>query len=470
MVTDNNGQEVLSTQKLFVLDTNVLMHDPTSLFHFEEHDVYLPMIVLEELDHQKKGMGEAQRNARETSRLIDALMRPHNKLDGSGIPLILPFIRADGNLIIQDEQIDIKLPVLPGSNDNSIIGIAKYLQDTHATHQVILVSKDINMRIKAKACGVLVEDYFNDKSLEDSDILPKGSVELSHDFWTTHDDLEAWHRGGEDFYNVANMPCDAKQPNTFVYLESPERRPFFAVVDECRGSGTILRVIHPERFLGKDDTFGIYARNREQAFALHALRDPNIDFITLLGVAGTGKTLMTLAAALQQTIEEKLYSEIIMTRATVPIGEDIGFLPGTEAEKMGAWMGALDDNLEVLLKPDPDSEDWKHKTTIDLLRSRIKVKSMSFFRGRTFQRKFLIIDEAQNLTPKEMKTLITRAGPDTKVVCMGNLNQIDTPYLTEGSSGLTYVVDRFRGWKHFAHITLERGERSRLADHANEVL
>ena len=216
--------------------------------------------------------------------------------------------------------------------------------------------------------------------------------------------------------------------------------------------------------------WGITTRNREQNFALNLLMNPEIDFVSLVGQAGTGKTLLTLAAGLAQTLEQKTYSEIIMTRVTVPVGEDIGFLPGTEEEKMTPWMGALEDNLDVLNKTDDEAGEWGRAATRDLIRSRIKVKSLNFMRGRTFINKFLIIDECQNLTPKQMKTLITRAGPGTKVVCLGNISQIDTPYLTEGSSGLTYVVDRFKGWSHSGHVTLQRGERSRLADHAAEIL
>jgi PhoH-like ATPase len=192
--------------------------------------------------------------------------------------------------------------------------------------------------------------------------------------------------------------------------------------------------------------------------------------VSLLGQAGTGKTLLALAAGLMQTLETKQYSEIIITRVTVPVGEDIGFLPGTEEEKMTPWMGALEDNLEILDKTDEEAGEWGRAATRDLIRSRIKIKSLNFMRGRTFVSKYLILDEAQNLTPKQMKTLITRAGPGTKVVCLGNIAQIDTPYLTEGSSGLTYVVDRMKGWLHSGHVTLQRGERSRLADHAAEAL
>jgi PhoH-like ATPase len=215
--------------------------------------------------------------------------------------------------------------------------------------------------------------------------------------------------------------------------------------------------------------WGINARNREQNFALNLLMDPEVDFITLLGQAGTGKTLLALAAGLAQTLEDKRYREIIMTRVTVSVGEDIGFLPGTEEEKMAPWMGALMDNLEVLTKSE-NGGDWGRAATNDLLQNRIKIRSLNFMRGRTFLNKYLIIDEAQNLTSKQMKTLVTRAGPGTKVVCLGNVAQIDTPYLTETTSGLTYVVDRFKDWAHSGHITLKRGERSRLADFASEAL
>jgi PhoH-like ATPase len=220
----------------------------------------------------------------------------------------------------------------------------------------------------------------------------------------------------------------------------------------------------------KNAVWGVYARNIEQCLAMNLLMDPDIDFVTILGQAGTGKTLLTLAAALTQTLDMRKFTEIIVTRATVSVGEDIGYLPGTEEEKMAPWMGALEDNLEVLNKSDRSMGEWARNAAVDLIKSRIRVKSMSFMRGRTFLNKFVIIDEAQNLSPKQMKTLITRAGPGSKIVCLGNIAQIDTPYLTEGSSGLTYVVDRFKGWSHAGHVTLQRGERSRLADYASEVL
>jgi PhoH-like ATPase len=325
------------------------------------------------------------------------------------------------------------------------------------------------MRIKARALGLAAQDYFNDKVLEDTDLLYSGVRELPADFWEKNGkDMKSGTQGGHTFYNIKGPMCRDLLVNEFVYQDDAEK-PFLAVVASQQDNAATLLTL-TDYTHSKNAIWGITARNREQNFVLNLLMNPEIDFVTLLGQAGTGKTLLTLAAGLMQTLESKLYSEIIMTRVTVPVGEDIGFLPGTEEEKMSPWMGALDDNLDVLNQTSDEGGEWGRAATRDLIRSRIKIKSLNFMRGRTFLNKYLIIDEAQNLTPKQMKTLITRAGPGTKVVCMGNIAQIDTPYLTEGSSGLTYVVDRFKGWAHSGHVTLMRGERSRLADHAAEVL
>jgi PhoH-like ATPase len=457
--------------KLFVLDTNVLMHDPTSLFRFEEHDVFLPMMTLEELDNNKKGVTEVARNARQASRYIDEIVSKAVDKIHAGISLKrYPADTATGRLFLQTEAIHGVAPAtLPmGKGDNQIIGVVMHLAGKFPQRQVVLVSKDINMRIKAHALGLHAEDYFNDKVLEDTDILYTGVRELPADFWDTHGkDVESWKKEGRTFYRVKGPLCQQLVVNEFVFQESD--RPLHAIVREQAGRSCVLETVRDFAH-HRNNVWGITARNREQNFALNLLMNPEIDFVTLLGQAGSGKTLMTLAAGLTQTLEAKLYSEIIITRVTVPLGEDIGFLPGTEEEKMTPWMGALEDNLDVLQSTDDEAGDWGRAATRDLIRSRIKVKSLNFMRGRTFINKFLIIDEAQNLTPKQMKTLITRAGPGTKVVCLGNIAQIDTPYLTEGSSGLTYVVDRMKGWAHSGHITLQRGERSRLADHAAEVL
>jgi len=462
--------------KIFVLDTNVLMHDPSSLFRFEEHDVFLPIMTLEELDNHKKGMSEIARNARQTSRTLDELLAANGEDNiDEGIDLYGPSKKlASGRLYLQTEAISADLPQgLPTSKvDNQILSVVIHLQKKFPKRPVILVSKDINMRIKSRALNLLAEDYFNDKVLEDTDILYSGTRALPDNFWDKHGKgMESWKKDSRTYYKVTGPLCPQMLVNECIWLEKDG---FTAIVKETAGKTAVLETLidysHP-----KNAVWGIMARNREQNFAMNLLMNPDIDFVTLLGQAGTGKTLLTLAAGLTQVLESKLFAEIIMTRATVPVGEDIGFLPGTEEEKMAPWMGALEDNLDVLTHTDEASSgayggDWGKAATNDIIRSRIKVKSMNFMRGRTFLKKYLIIDEAQNLTPKQMKTLVTRAGPGTKVVCLGNIAQIDTPYLTEGSSGLTYVVDRFKGWPHSGHITLQRGERSRLADHAAEVL
>jgi PhoH-like ATPase len=459
--------------RLFVLDTNVLMHDPTSIFRFDEHDIYIPMITLEELDGHKKGMSEVARNVRQVSRDLDALASGGITEGQDGIPLAKTGHKeALGKLYFQTQLLDVKLPAgLPqGKADNQILGVVQSLRDKFVGKDVVLVSKDINMRVKARALGLPAEDYFNDKTLDDVDLLYTGVLPLPPDFWERHGKtMESWQQGGYTYYRISGPLVPVLLINQFVYLETPGAAPLYARVTEITGKTAVLKTLR-EYTHQKNAVWGVTARNREQNFALNLLMDPECDFITLTGTAGTGKTLMTLAAGLSQVMDERRYTEIIVTRVTVPVGEDIGFLPGTEEEKMGPWMGALDDNLEVLARSDSSAGEWGRAATNDLVRSKIKIKSLNFMRGRTFLNKYVIIDEAQNLTPKQMKTLITRAGPGTKIVCLGNLAQIDTPYLTEGSSGLTYAVDRFKGWPHSGHIMLARGERSRLADFASEVL
>ena len=467
-------------RKLFVLDTNVLMHDPSSLFRFEEHDVYLPMMTLEELDDHKKGMSEVARNARQVSRTLDALIAD---IDDDAIEAGIPLAKlgnkdAKGRLYFQTRlQAGPTLPEgLPvGKADNQILGVVRNLETEQPGRAIVLVSKDINMRIKARALGLPAEDYFNDHVLEDTDLLYSGIVQLPDDFWTKHGkDMESWQENkngaSATYYRVTGPVIPTLMANQFVYLEPKNgEAAFYGQVKSITGKTAVLQTLRDFSH-NKNNVWGVTARNREQNFALNLLMNPECDFVTLLGQAGTGKTLLALAAGLAQVLETKLYNEIIVTRVTVPVGEDIGFLPGTEEEKMSPWMGAFDDNLEVLNKSDAAGGEWGRAATQDLIRSRIKIKSLNFMRGRTFVNKFLIIDEAQNLTPKQLKTLVTRAGPGTKILCLGNIAQIDTPYLTEGSSGLTYVVDRFKGWAHSGHVTLARGERSRLADHASEVL
>ncbi len=463
-------------RRIFLLDTNVLMHDPTCIFRFEEHDIFIPMIVLEELDAGKKGMSEAARNVRQVSRFLDELMAnstkqqidrglelpPAKYLNGGKKP-------PTGRLFFQTRQMKTGLPdTLPGHGaDNSILAHTVALQREHPLAKVTLVSKDINLRIKAAIIGVHAEDYYSDKTIEDADLLYTGMEELKANFWErTGRSLESWQEHGRAYYRIRGKVVAEWAPNQFVYQGGEHG--IEAIVRRVEGDSAVIEVARDFR-RERHGVWGISARNREQNFALNLLLDPEIDFVTVLGPAGTGKTLLTLAAGLAQTLETNRFSEIIMTRVTIPLGEDIGFLPGTEEEKMEPWMGALMDNLEVLTQSQ-EGGSWGRAATNDLLRNRIKIRSLNFMRGRTFLNRYIILDEAQNLTPKQMKALVTRAGPGTKVVCLGNIAQIDTPYLSETTCGLTYVVNRFRGWAHYGHVTLLRGERSRLADIASEML
>jgi PhoH-like ATPase len=462
-------------KRIYVLDTNVLMHDPTALFKFEEHDVFLPMQVIEELDSGKKGTSEASRNARQVSRFINELIEAQgaDKI-ASGLTLTRPNglqlrgVQSIGRLQFQTGALenrklgDDKLP------DNDIINAILALKQADPGAPVVFVSKDINLRIKGAIAGIASEDYENDRALDDFSLLYTGANPLPEDFWQRHGkDLKSWTDKGRTFYEVTRAEDEDWHANQFVYLPGDEQTELR--VTRIDGDRAQLQVVDDYRNQ-QHAVWGINARNREQNFALNALMDPEVDFVTLLGTAGTGKTLLALAAGLAQTMDAQRYREIIMTRATVSVGEDIGFLPGTEEEKMTPWMGALTDNLEVLMPSNKEGGSWGRAATNDLLASRIKIRSLNFMRGRTFLSRYLILDEAQNLTPKQMKTLITRAGPGTKIVCLGNVEQIDTPYLTETTSGLTYAVDRFKDWAHSAHVTLRRGERSRLADYASEVL
>jgi PhoH-like ATPase len=471
------SREEENNKKLFILDTNVLMHDPVSLFRFQEHDIYLPMTVLEELDHSKKGLSEVARNARQASRFLDELLQGVGpEAIGAGVPLpqLQYAARVDekcaGRLFFQVKRLVSALPEsLPGgSADNAILADALALAQERPDTQIVLVSKDINMRIKATVLGIRAEDYHSDQVLEDVNLLYSGVEELPLDFWNTHGGkMESWQdQRGRTFYKVKGPLALDWRANQFLYL--PDDSQFEAIVRSVDGDVAVIELASDYREQ-KHNVWGVSARNREQNFALNVLLDPNIDFVTLLGQAGTGKTLLTLAAGLAQTLEDKRYKEIVMTRETIPLGEDIGFLPGAEEEKMTPWMGALLDNLE-LLGGQGEGGDWERAAGHNLLMNRIKVRSLNFMRGRTFLNRYLILDEAQNLTPKQMKTLITRAGPGTKIVCLGNIAQVDTPYLTASTSGLTYVVDRFKNCPFAAHITLRRGERSRLADFAAEAL
>ncbi|HET6546752.1 MAG TPA: PhoH family protein [Rhodanobacteraceae bacterium] len=464
-------------KRIYVLDTNVLMHDPTALFRFQEHDVFVPMTVLEELDAAKKGTSEVSRNARQVSRFLNELIESGNgRHIDEGLDLRMPqglnLDRGErhGRLYFQTQAPIAATTAGPalkrGIPDNQILASILVLREQHPEEAAVLVSKDINLRIKATIYGITAEDYENDRALDDFSLLYTGVGELPVDFWERHDALRSWSERGHAFYEVTMRDDENWHPHQCLYLPGDNEVELRVLALE-QGKAT-LQIVDDFRS-GSHTVWGISARNREQNFALNALMDPDVDFVTLLGTAGTGKTLLALAAGLAQVMDQQRYREIIMTRATVSVGEDIGFLPGTEEEKMTPWMGALTDNLEVLTSPQ-EGGAWGRAATNDLLASRIKIRSLNFMRGRTFLNRYVIIDEAQNLTPKQMKTLLTRAGPGSKMICLGNVEQIDTPYLTETTSGLTYAVDRFKDWQHSAHVTLRRGERSRLADYASEML
>lgn len=459
--------------KLFVVDTNIMMHDPTALFRFKEHDVYLPMVVLEELDSHKTGISEVARNVRQTNRmLVELMMNASHEEIVAGLP-ISGFLRSEkvkssGRLFFQTDEFEPLHPTsLPGhKTDNTLLATALGLQKKYPERQVVIISKDINLRIKAGILGIPAEDYYNDKVLDDVNLLHSGSHVLENDFWDAHaKNIEAWKEEGKTFYRISGPIAGQWNYNDCI---STGDNQFQAIVKEIAEGSAVVQLARDFN-QSKHSVWGINARNREQNFALNLLLDPEIDFVTLQGSAGTGKTLLTIAAGLTQVLDQKHYTEIIMTRVTIPVGEDIGFLPGTEEEKMTPWMGALMDNLEVLHNSQEGGR-FGQGATEDLLQSKIKIRSLNYMRGRTFLNRFIIIDEAQNLTSKQIKTLVTRAGPGSKIICLGDIKQIDTPYLTETTSGLTFAVDRFKYWQHSAHMTLTRGERSRLAYYAAEHL
>jgi PhoH-like ATPase len=462
-----------SDKRLYIIDTNVLMHDPTSIFRFEEHDVFLPMMVLEELDAAKKGLSEVARNVRQVSRFIGEMMQRQGVKDlDEGLELREPdgleLDSGTGRLFFQTTMPETHSSLLRDGSfaDNEILSTALALREAHPDKAIVLVSKDINLRIKAAILGVQAEDYYNDRALDDLSLLYRGMRCHTESFWEEHPQIESWSDNGRAHYRIPVGDENGWYPNQCVAIG--EEGGVEALVKDVSNDSVMLQLVD-DYDEGRKNVWGIHARNREQNFALNLLMDPDIDFVTLMGTAGTGKTLLALAAGLSQTMDEKRYTEIIVTRATVSIGEDIGYLPGTEEEKMTPWMGALTDNLEVLTQPQEGGE-WGRAATNDLLASRVKVRALNFMRGRAFLNRYGSIDGAQNITPKQMKALITRAGPGTKMVCLGNVEQIDTPYLTETTSGLTFAVDRFKDWEHAGHITLRRGERSRLAHYASDAL
>ncbi len=468
--------------KIYVLDTNVVMHDPSSLFAFDEHDVFIPSEVIEEIDNHKKGREEISFNSRQVMRILDTLLAHTGVTVKDGINLAVPSGgTATGKLFLEFEK---GFPVLlpEGKADNRILKTVQKLAQKHPGRSIILVSKDINMRIKARMNGLAVEDYYSDMVIKDTDLLETGISNLPSDFWMTNgNNLHSGTREGEVYYEVTGDFADGLRINQFVQSDNATGKQFVGRVKGREGRKTTIVV--PRNYIAPESAvWGICARNREQSYALNLLMDPSVDFVTLLGPAGCGKTLLTLAAGFEQVIGKSLkrYRKILFTRTPIPVGEEIGFLPGTEEEKLFPWMGAFTDNLDVLIhngkwnkkKREDESEitPSQEEGIRETIMKKVEIKSLTFMRGRSFSNTFLIVDEAQNLTPRQMKMLVTRPGNGTKVVVLGNLDQIDTPYLTAGGSGLAYVVDRFKKYPHGGHLILPEGERSQLANYANEVL
>ncbi|MYL22348.1 AAA family ATPase [Halomonas alkaliantarctica] len=460
--------------RLYVLDTNVLIHDPMALYHFDEHDVVIPMTVLEELDKHKNGIREIARTARQISCTLSDLTH-HATFDD--IQRGIPIPRATGTagrlrfLCYNDLK---PLDNLEASPDNRLLAETCRLREERPDASVILISKDINLRVKAAALKVPVEDYLSDRAFDDSDAMIEGAQvyagadQRGTTLWESLNvDVTVERVEHRTFYQLkGQMPREWHVG--MLVSDSENGAEFEAIVRELSPSTARLQLLTNYRH--HDGVWGVHAHDSRQNFTLNLLMDPEIDLVTIAGNAGTGKTFMTLAAAFQQTLDAKQFERVVFTRAPIPMGEDIGFLPGTEEEKMSPWMGAFHDNMDNLLRNEEGESSWDSGATRQLIGSRVQIRAPSFMRGRTLNDTFLIIDEAQNFTPKQLKALISRAGRNTKIVCLGNVGQIDTPYLTANTCGMAAVVERFRDWPHAGHITLKSVERSRLALAAEALL
>lgn len=451
-------------RRLFVLDTNVLLHDPYCLFRFAEHDIFVPFVTLEELDNKKAGSADVNRNARQATRLIEEVVSQEGDMS-SGYALKTVSGTARGRLFVQQHG----LPFLENEhlrkNDNLYLSVLHHLSKDARWDEVRMVSKDINLRIKARAMGFIAEDYRHDHAIEDADLIYKGLREVAEETFYAQPDLRSWTDEGIHYVEVSATDYI---PNEFIRLLPSGS--LLRVLEVAKDEGITLFEHVEDYSKPRNAVLGVCARTTEQSAAFSLLLDPEVDLVALLGPAGTGKTLLALSSALEQ-VEAGRYESILFTRAATPLGEDIGFLPGSEEEKMTPWLGAMFDNIEYLATSieERDGIGAAHKFK-QFAKENIDIRAMTFMRGRTFHRRFVIIDEAQNLTPAQVKALITRAGEGAKIVVLGNLAQIDSPYLTETSSGLAYLVERFKGWAHFGSLVLGSGERSRLASEANSRL
>ncbi|MCW2269825.1 PhoH-like protein [compost metagenome] len=463
---DDQGRTTSSNQPiLYVLDTNVLIHDPNALLNFEEHHVAIPMTVLEELDKLKTGKHTIAAECRQAIRLIDQTLGDASPADvEQGVPIQRGKSGPKGFLSILMSPRNEPNRLLPENlNDNIIINQLLELRSRRTDRDVVLVTKDINMRLKARACGIAAEDYSTDQLVDDVSLLSKGYHSVTGSFWdrvskveTRQDRGRTWHR----VQMIDNLP--AVHINEFIIDEQG----FVGWIKGIKDGELVLLDLHQEPLLHQE-AWGLKPRDIHQSLALFALLDPDIHLVNLTGAAGSGKTILALAAAIEQTMVSKRYRRIIATRSVQGLDQEIGFLPGTEAEKMEPWLGAITDNLEALHM---DDENTHGSVDYILERVPLQFKSLNYIRGRSFQQSLILIDECQNLTPHQMKTIITRAGAGSKVICLGNLAQIDTPYLSATSSGLTYLTERFKDFPNGVHITLQGVPRSILAEYAESHL
>ncbi|MGR6871138.1 PhoH family protein [Pseudomonas sp. HK3] len=450
--------------KAYVIDTNVLIHDPSAIFNFEENQVVIPMTVLEELDHLKLSKSGVSMECRQAIRNIDKILgeaSPEEISDGVAMPAAG---EKHGYLsVLMDKPVQ-QSTVLPNDlNDNKIINSLIFLQQQRPKTQIVLVTKDINMRLKARGCGIAAEDYHNDQLVSDIDSLTKGFHEFKNSFWDTINKVETAHEPGRTVHKIARSELSK---DIFINQYILDEQGFVARI--CDMDDDVVTLWDRSRdHLMQQQAWGLTPRDIYQAVALDLLLDPDIHLVNLTGSAGSGKTILALAAAIDMTVSQNRYTRIIATRSVRGLDEDIGFLPGTEAEKMEPWLGAITDNLEAL-----HMEDESTNGSIDYILQKVPLhfKSLNYIRGRSFQKSLIIIDESQNLTPHQMKTIITRAGAGSKVVCLGNLAQIDTPYLNAMSSGLTYLNERFKGFSLGGGIELQGVPRSALAEYAETHL
>ncbi|PNH88462.1 ribonuclease [Vibrio diazotrophicus] len=453
-------------RKLFVLDTNILLHEPLAIYSFQEHDVVIPMTVLEELDRIKDSKRDVARDARVAIRALENLFHDATPDEISeGIPFTKQSSATGTISILADYDVHESVKAFTDKEgDNRILNAVLHLQNKRAPRSVVLITKDINMRLRAKGAGVrYVEDYRTDQLIDDVQYLTKGFQTRPGNFWDDIENVDSYALEGKTYHKLDREPFEPTYINQYVIDEESD---FAARVETISEDKITLLDKSRERMMHRK-AWDITPKNIYQAMALDALLDPEIDLVILTGAAGSGKTLLAMAAALEQTVEKKMFDKIIVTRNTPDIGESIGFLPGTEEEKMMPWLAAVTDTLEALHKNDHCTEG-SLKYIVD--KANIQFKSINFMRGRSIQDAFVLLDECQNLTASQIKTIITRCGEGTKIVCSGNLAQIDSPYLTPVTSGLTYMVERFKNFEGSANIHLNGVVRSRLAEFAEENL